>query len=78
MSLKGFSATYVAIEVAERRENIEASSHENVTPFPGSLKSIYANKNSNGDDDSNGKEYNQHEAYNLFQRNSKRIKSKMH
>lgn len=43
MSLKGFSATYMAVDPVERRENINMKRLELVTPFPGSLKSIYAN-----------------------------------
>lgn len=82
MSLKGFSASYVAIQPAERSENAETTSQEFVTPFPGSLKDIYANKLSDksSSDDQIVSEAaaakNQHATYDAFQRNNKRRKQR--
>lgn len=48
MVFKGFSASYVAIEqneqFSESEEEIHSDSSEMATPFPGYMKSIYANK----------------------------------
>ncbi|XP_037942752.1 dorsal-ventral patterning protein tolloid-like, partial [Teleopsis dalmanni] len=42
VTLKGFSASYVAVDPFDNsEEDINSSSFEMVTPFPGSLKSIY-------------------------------------
>lgn len=78
MSLKGFSVSYVAVEVVERAENGHANSQELVTPFPGSLKSIYANKlNNNDDDEVDTMGYDKKETYNELRRNDKKSKQKI-
>lgn len=49
---KGFSASYVAVDKFEYSdEDVETSaSSEMITPFPGSLRSIYKEDNEESDD----------------------------
>lgn len=78
MSLKGFSASYKAVERVVGGENVNKNSQELVTPFPGSLKTIYSNKLSNSDDNDEeqvsaaGKK--QYETYKEFQQNNRKKK----
>lgn len=75
MSLKGFYASYLAVERVERGENINTNNQELVTPFPGSLKSIYSNQLSNSHDggEARAPDDKQYETYNAFQkRNNKK------
>lgn len=52
MVFKGFSASYVAVEpYGESEEEIHSDSSEMATPFPGYMKSIYASKLDNEDND---------------------------
>lgn len=78
MSLKGFYASYLAVERVERGENVDTNKQELVTPFPGSLKTIYSNRLSNSDDTEeeqiNGAVIKPFEAYSAFQQSSKKIK----
>lgn len=67
MSLKGFSASYSAIEPIERSENTETTSLEFVTPFPGSLKNIFANNDQIADETAK----KQLATYDAFQKNNK-------
>lgn len=84
MSLKGFSASYLAIEPVdvEQSENIDTTSHEFVTPFPGSLKSIQIHANNLRDKDINdgGKAneaaHNQRKTFNTVRQNNKRRKQR--
>lgn len=77
MSFKGFSASYVAVDPFEgSEEEISSSdSSEMVTPFPGSLKSIYANKLGSEDEDETF--YNEYDHYNSIKPNSKQKKSEV-
>lgn len=78
MSLKGFSASYMAVERVAGSENVNRNNPELVTPFPGSLKTIYSNKLSNSDD--NDEEQvsaavkMQYETYKEFQQNNRKKK----
>lgn len=79
MSLKGFSASYVAVDPFEGSEEETGSdSSEMVTPFPGSLKSIYANKLGTSDtDDEDETFYNEFDNHNLIKQNNKKKKSEV-
>lgn len=80
MSFKGFSASYVAVDPFEgSEEEISSSdSSEMATPFPGSLKSIYANKLGNsGSDDEDETFYNEYDHYNSIKQNNKKKKSEV-
>lgn len=79
MSSKGFSASYVAVDPFEgSEEEINSDSSEMATPFPGSLKSIYANKLGNsGSDDEDETFYNEYDNYNSIKQNNKKKKSEV-
>lgn len=52
MVFKGFSASYVALNPLSEEFNSDTESNEMITPFPGSLKTVYVNKfKINFDDD---------------------------
>lgn len=72
MSLKGFSASYMAVESTRQNESFNSKRQELVTPFPGSFKSVYAH--AIDDDGYDAALYNRFEAFNVFQRNNKRGK----
>uniref|UniRef100_A0A1A9WC30 Metalloendopeptidase n=1 Tax=Glossina brevipalpis TaxID=37001 RepID=A0A1A9WC30_9MUSC len=60
ITMKGFSASYVAVDPFENSEEDPTSySSEMVTPFPGSLKSIYKEDGSHETDDYNDFNENQ-------------------
>lgn len=52
MTLKGFSVSYVSVEpFVDSEEEIHSDSSEMATPFPGYMKSIYATKLDNEDNE---------------------------
>lgn len=80
MSFKGFSASYVAVDPFEgSEEEISSDSSEMATPFPGSLKSIYANKlgSNSGSEDEDETFYNEYDNYNSIKQNNKKKKSEV-
>lgn len=78
MNAKGFSASYVAVDPFDGSEEeiINSESSESATPFPGSLKSIYANKldNEETDDDEEETVFNEYDNYNAIKQNNKKKK----
>lgn len=50
MSMKGFSISYVATAPYDESESYDNSDEIDVTPFPGSLKSIYYSKSDEYDE----------------------------
>lgn len=65
MVFKGFSISYVAVDPFEGSDEMNSDSSEMVTPFPGSLRSIYiVNRYDNGDDNGEDEDYNEYDSYN--------------
>lgn len=57
MVFKGFSVSFVAVEpYTDSEEEIHSDSSEMATPFPGYMKSIYATKLDNDNDDNEEEE----------------------
>lgn len=78
-NFKGFSASYVSVDPFEGSEEENGSeSSETVTPFPGYLKSVYANKLDNDDEEEEEHSfYNQYDNYNVIKRKSRKKKSEV-
>lgn len=75
MVFKGFSASYVALNPLSEEFNSDTDSNEMITPFPGSLKTVYVNRyktdfddvdedeDDEDDDESNNSNVNQIHTY---------------
>uniref|UniRef100_A0A1A9UJV7 CUB domain-containing protein n=1 Tax=Glossina austeni TaxID=7395 RepID=A0A1A9UJV7_GLOAU len=75
ITMKGFSASYVSVDPFENSEEDPTSySSEMVTPFPGSLKSIYKEETDHETDDYNDFNENHLIVNNPFYMNLKRYR----
>lgn len=67
MGFKGFSVSFVAVDPFEDTDNFEENSGsvEEITPFPGSLKSVNIySKNTDNEDEDEEEEENNYYIYN--------------
>lgn len=60
-TFKGFSVSYVAVDPFDGSDEMNSDSSEMVTPFPGYLKSIYAQ---NGNENEEEEDYNEYDNFN--------------
>lgn len=73
MVFKGFSVSYVALEpFTDSEEEIHSDSSEMATPFPGYMKSIYATKLDNEDNEEEEQFYEYGSNYNTIKETEKK------